>query len=277
MSTEQLVDELVYPDSDGEPMADNTLQFEWILLIYAGIERLFIADRNVFVASNLLWYLEKGNVALRLAPDVMVAFGRPKGHRGSWRPWDEDNVAPQVVFEVLSPGNRAGELARKFQLYEQYGVEEYYILDPDRQTLQVFLLQDGQLREVDQVDGWVSPRLTVRFSFEDEKWVLRGPGGKPFQTVDHIYDELLEAEENRRRAQAEAEIRLRQLEEQSRRVREEQGRANEEQRRADEEQRRADEEQRRADAERRRAEEASQQAARLAEKLRELGVDPNSL
>ena len=61
----------------------------------------------------------------------MVAFGRPKGYRGSYKQWEEDGIAPQVVFEILSPGNRRDEMVRKFAFYERYGVEEYYIYDPD--------------------------------------------------------------------------------------------------------------------------------------------------
>ena len=38
---------------------------------------------------------------------AMVVFGRPKGYRGSYRQWEEGGIAPQVVFEILSPGNRA--------------------------------------------------------------------------------------------------------------------------------------------------------------------------
>src|SRR5436190_17639045 len=45
-----------YPDSDGRPMADNTLQFEWIVTIKSGLEALFHHDPGVFVAGDLLWY-----------------------------------------------------------------------------------------------------------------------------------------------------------------------------------------------------------------------------
>jgi Uma2 family endonuclease len=37
-----------------------------------------------------------------------------------------------VVFEILSPGNRLAEMMAKFEFYDRYGVEEYYIYDPDR-------------------------------------------------------------------------------------------------------------------------------------------------
>jgi Uma2 family endonuclease len=122
---------VIYPDSDGQPMADNTRQYEWIVTIKGNLDILFRDDPNVFVAGDLLWYPVEGDNKTRQAPDTMVAFGRPKGDRGSYRQWEEGGIAPQVVFELLSPGNRAGKMIRKFRFYEQYGVEEYYIYDPD--------------------------------------------------------------------------------------------------------------------------------------------------
>src|SRR4051812_27387732 len=97
---------IVYPDSDGQPMADNTLQFQWIVTIQGGLDALFAADPNVFVAGDLLWYPVEGQPKIRAAPDAMVVFGRPKGYRGSYKQWEEGGVAPQVVFEVLSPNVR---------------------------------------------------------------------------------------------------------------------------------------------------------------------------
>src|SRR5215216_2728529 len=117
--------EIVYPDSDGQPMADNTKQFRWIVTIQGGLDTLFSDNPSVFVAGDLLWYPVEGNPALRVAPDAMVVFGRPKGDRGSYRQWREDGIAPQVVFEVLSPGNTLGEMLQKLHFYERYGVEEF--------------------------------------------------------------------------------------------------------------------------------------------------------
>src|SRR5262249_57937537 len=74
--------EVEYPDCDGEPMSDNTLQFEWIVTIKEGLEAVFRDDPDVFVAGDLLWYPIEGDNKTRAAPDAMVAFGRPKGYRG---------------------------------------------------------------------------------------------------------------------------------------------------------------------------------------------------
>jgi len=74
-----------YPDSDGEPMSDNTVQFAWIALVMWNLEHLFAGRPNVFVAGDHLIYPVEGKPDIRLAPDVYVAFGPHKGHRGSYR------------------------------------------------------------------------------------------------------------------------------------------------------------------------------------------------
>jgi Uma2 family endonuclease len=114
-----------YPDSDGLPKSDDTLQNDWMVTIKGGLSALFRNDPNVFVACDLLWYPVQGEPTIRTGPDIMVVFGRSKGRRGSYKQWEELNLPPHVVFEVLAPDNRPGEKDRKFRFYEQYGVEEY--------------------------------------------------------------------------------------------------------------------------------------------------------
>jgi Uma2 family endonuclease len=76
---------IIYPDSDGQPMADNTKQFHWIVVIKENLELLFAANLDVFVAGDLLWYAVEGDNKTRQAPDAIVVFGRPKGDRGSYK------------------------------------------------------------------------------------------------------------------------------------------------------------------------------------------------
>src|SRR4051812_2372706 len=90
---------IIYPDTDGQPMAENTLQFQWIVTIKEGLEHLFARDPNVFVAGDLFWYPVEGHPEIVMAPDAMVVFNRPKGHRLSYLQWEEGAIPPQVVFE----------------------------------------------------------------------------------------------------------------------------------------------------------------------------------
>ena len=171
----------LYPDSDGKPMAENTTQFDWIVTLRTGLDLLFREEPNVFIASDLLWYPVKGKPAICTAPDALIAFGRPKGHRHSYKTWIEAGVAPQVVFEILSPGNRPKEMREKLKFYEKHGVEEYYIYDPDRGRLQGYLRSADRLRPIAEMQGWISPRMSVRFELDlDGKLRLTGPDGREF-------------------------------------------------------------------------------------------------
>jgi len=76
--------DVVYPDSDGMPMADNTLQYEWIVTIKGNLDDIFARNSEVFVAGDNLIHPVRGNNKIRMAPDVYVAFGRQKGYRGSY-------------------------------------------------------------------------------------------------------------------------------------------------------------------------------------------------
>lgn len=191
---------VVYPDSDGQPIAENTLQFQWIVTIQGGLDAVFATDPDVFVAGDLLWYPVEGKPKIQQAPDIMVVFGRPKGYRGSYRQWEEGGIAPQVVFEILAPGNRFGEMQRKEDFYDQYGVAEYYVYDPDTVELFGWRRDGGILRKIPSMHGYVSPLLGIRFELRDDLRII-GPDNRPFAT----YVELVQQRAAAERAKQEAE------------------------------------------------------------------------
>jgi len=232
------IDVVEYPDSDGKPMAENTLQYEWIVTLKGNIDSLFANDPNVFVAGDNFIYTKKGEPSEVKAPDVYVAFGRPKHHRGSYKLWEEDHIFPQVIFEVLSPGNSGREMELKRQFYERHGAEEFYILDPDFNTLDVWLLENNRLVEQKYDGAFVSPRLGIRFEQTRDDLIVTKPDGRRFLSFQETSDLA--------------------------------ARADREQARADQEQARADQEQARAEAE-------IAKSARLAAKLRALGIDPDAV
>ncbi len=202
MSVVHLSKVIDYPASDGMPMAENTLQFEWIVAIKGSLEWIFRSEPNVFVAGDLLWYPVEGNNKLRTAPDALVAFGRPKGYRGSYMQWLEGGIAPQVVFEVLSPGNRLGEMTRKFMFYNEHRVEEYYVIDPYENLVDGWIRQGDSLQPIEQMDGWVSPRLGIRFGISEQAAVvLHQPDGTPFKTYEQVC-EMSELYQNRAQQEA---------------------------------------------------------------------------
>lgn len=194
--------DIIYPDSDGQPMSDNTKQFRWIVNIKENLEVIFKDDPNVFVAGDLLWYAVEGDNKTRQAPDAMVALGRPKGDRGSYKQWEEDNIAPQVVFEILSPGNRGSEMAKKFQFYQRYGVQEYYVYDPDSIEFIGWQRVDYYLEPIESIEQWTSPLLNIRFILTAETLEIYRPDGTPFLSLAESQEKLHESEQKLNEAEA---------------------------------------------------------------------------
>ena len=186
---------IVYPESDGLPMADNTRQFRWITTLAGNLAALFHDRPDVFVGGNLFWYPVEAHPEIRAAPDAFVVFGRPKGDRPSYQQWKEDNVPFTVVFEVLSPGNTFVEMDDKQAFYEEYGVEEYYIYDPDANRLMVFLRRGSVLLRVRPVTDFVSPRLGIRFALSGPEMVVYRPDGRPFLTFEELETARSQAEQ----------------------------------------------------------------------------------
>jgi Uma2 family endonuclease len=179
-------------------MADNTLQYEWIVMLKSNLEFLFRDDPAVFVAADLLWYPVEGRPDLRRAPDVMVAFGRPKGYRGSYLQWREQDIAPQVVIEILSPGNTAMEMNKKLLFYQQHGVEEFCTVEPDPENPGVvsWRREGEQLVLAQTEERWDSQRLGISIALEEGKLVARDPKGNPMRSPEdiHVREQELEAQ-----------------------------------------------------------------------------------
>jgi Uma2 family endonuclease len=192
-----LPDPIVYPESDGKPMAENTKQLRWIHTLFGNIAALFREDPDVFVGADQLWYPVEGEPQTRLAPDVYVVFSRPKGDRGSYKQWEEGNVPMTVVFEVLSPSNTKEEMADKFVFYDEHGVEEYYTYDPDSNRLAVYLRQGTVLRTIHPVQNFTSPRLGIRFDLQEPEMVVFLPNGERFLTFEELDREFRVAEQRR--------------------------------------------------------------------------------
>lgn len=160
--------QVTYPDSDGKPMSDNTLQWDTIAYLIMVIRHWFSPRQDVFVAGDLLWYYEEGNNKARIGPDCLVAFGRPPGYRGSYMQWVEGGICPQVVFEVLSPKNTKKEMAAKYELYARLGCLEYYLVDPYKLLVGGFQRAGEHIVPIADAIGHRSELLGLTLGFRED-------------------------------------------------------------------------------------------------------------
>jgi len=120
--------EIVYPSSDGEPLAE-TYDHLYAILTTLEVLKQYLQERRATVLANQNLFYAQGYPKLRVAPDVMVIYDVEPGGRDSYKLWEERQV-PQVVFEMTSQKTQEEDRTSKKDLYERLEVKEYWLFDP---------------------------------------------------------------------------------------------------------------------------------------------------
>lgn len=151
IASSQLHTPIIYPDSNGAPMAESDPARDY--LIY-GVEALTIYFSNrddVYVSGNLFLYYKQGVPSAVVAPDVFVVFGIDNKKRLSYKVWEENDKVPDFVLEITSLTTQENDEHDKPLKYAQMGVREYWQYDPTGDYLQ------PQLKGARLVEGGYQP------------------------------------------------------------------------------------------------------------------------
>jgi hypothetical protein len=97
------------------------------------------------------------------------------------------------------------EMADKLAFYDEHGVEEYYLYDPDLNALAIYVRQGEVLRRVRPARGFVSPRLGIRFDLSDSEMAVFGPDGQRFLSFEELSAERQRDQQLRLEAQQQAD------------------------------------------------------------------------
>ncbi len=177
-------DEIYYPESHDDDLGESALHYKLLSVFFFLLETHLSVNSDVAVAANMNLYYEEGNSYKYYTPDLMIAFGAKKYHRQVYKLWEE-TVFPQVVFEIASDGTFENDLGGKRLDYARLGVEEYYLLDPEREylpsPLMAFHRQNGRLLSADVVNNRVlSPLLNIEIVDTGKSFRLFNPNTKEF-------------------------------------------------------------------------------------------------
>lgn len=161
MSTTEWKQPIEYPESDGLPMGETDLHIHWMMRISDILKRRYRGQR-VYVASDLLVYYREGFPSRYVVPDNFVVLDCDPAMRRVFKVWEEQRV-PNVVFEVTSRSTSRNDLVTKLSLYEELGVEEYFLYDPEAEyldpSLQGHRLVNGQYEPIELVGGRLRSRV----------------------------------------------------------------------------------------------------------------------
>lgn len=108
---------------------------------------------------------ENGNIKSVVQPDLCVICDPNK--------LDERGCigAPDLVVEILSPGNSKKEMKNKYELYQEQGVKEYWIVEPQSRNIFIFVLENEKYIGIQPVaeDEIVTSVVFPALSFSTEK------------------------------------------------------------------------------------------------------------
>ncbi len=201
---------LVYPESDGEPMAESGRHVRTLLDMIDAIDRYFQDTPDIHVCGNMFIYYEEGNPRKVISPDVFMVRGVCKKDLRTYKTWEQQPYL-DFVLELGSPSTYAKDFNEKKAIYEQIlRVKEYCIYDPYHEIDPSFIgfrLIGDTYQEIAFVEGRL-PCETLGLELGERDGVLRlyDPGTETWfgPGREHIDEaETRVSEESRARQEAE--------------------------------------------------------------------------
>ena len=204
--------EIVYPESDGEPMAETEFHLDETIYLIEGLRERFRETPDVYVCGDMFLYFKEGDPRSVVSPDVFIVKGVSKRRRRVYKFWEEKGRGPCLVVEVTSDSTRDEDLVRKKSLYERLGVEEYVLYDPLGDYLdpriQGFRLVGGRYEKISPMaDGSLTSETAgVTFRMEGPQIrLIETASGRPLPRYEEARARSLALEEENARLRAELE------------------------------------------------------------------------
>ncbi len=130
---------VLYPESDGKPMAETERHFREILKNFSRLENHFAHIPDVYILGNMMMYYEEGDPFKSISPDIFVSFGIGRKERRIYKIWEEGKP-PDFVLEFASRKTYHKDFTDKKQLYADIGITEYFLYDMDGHYLPTSLI-----------------------------------------------------------------------------------------------------------------------------------------
>ncbi|MGL5082001.1 MAG: Uma2 family endonuclease [Microcoleaceae cyanobacterium] len=227
-----------------EPPLETELHLRQIILLIHMLEYLWQDRQDFYAFGNLTIYYslnQKKSEEFR-GPDFFVVLNTERKTRKSWTVWEEGGKYPNVIIELLSDSTQTVDRGEKKQIYQDvFRLPEYFWFSPDTLEFQGLELLGGEYQDIQpNENGWMwSKQLELFLGVHEGKLRFFTPEGEMAPTAQ----EAAKLSEQKARA-----------EKQQRAIAEQKAQAAEQQ-----------------------LETAEQQNERLKAKLREMGVDPDTI
>ena len=274
--------EAIMPDAtqleSDEPEMESSQLYMQLVLLVISLEWLWSNSNDYFIGANLTIYYSPQQLKNRdfRGPDFFLVKQTQKRPRKSWVVWEENGQYPNLIIELLSDSTARVDRNLKKRLYQDnFRTPEYFWFDPETLEFMGFRLQNNQYEEIQlNNQGWRwSQELELYLGvYENQLRYFTANGERvPTPQEAEIQEQLVARQAQLQAQQAGSQAQQAQLQ------------AQQERERAQEAESQAQQAQLQAEQERERESQAQQaqlqvqqereRGERLAQRLRELGVD----
>jgi Uma2 family endonuclease len=177
MTALDIIPEVACPPTDlwsDEPPLESDLHLQQIIILLSCLELLWRERSDYYASGNLTIYYNAEQLKKRdfCGPDFFVVLDTEKRPRKSWVVWGEQGKYPDVIVEILSDSTANIDRTNKKILYQNtFRTPNYFWFDPNTLELQGFRLIGGQYQAISPNDrGYLwSEQLGLYLGIFDRK------------------------------------------------------------------------------------------------------------
>ncbi|KYC40801.1 hypothetical protein WA1_24565 [Scytonema hofmannii PCC 7110] len=142
--------DVIFPPGDlysDEPPLETELHLRQIILLLICLEWLWRDRNDFYAAGNLTIYYSPRQLKSEdfRGPDFFVVLGTQRKTRKSWVVWEEDGKYPNVILEILSDSTAKTDKGLKKEIYQDtFRTPDYFWFDPYTLEFAGFHLVDGE-------------------------------------------------------------------------------------------------------------------------------------
>ncbi|WP_413164292.1 Uma2 family endonuclease [Capilliphycus salinus ALCB114379] len=192
LQSEPEFQEIEYPPGDlesQEPPLESELHLRQILLLIQMLEYLWQDRQDFYAFGNLTIYYspEQQKTQDFRGPDFFVVLNTERKPRNSWVVWEEGGKYPNVIIELLSPSTANVDRTTKKEIYQDiFRTPDYFWFSPNTLEFQGFHLVDGEYQELQPNERgqlW-SQQLQLFLGIDEHKLRFFTPEGELVPTPE---------------------------------------------------------------------------------------------
>ncbi|MCH2050161.1 MAG: Uma2 family endonuclease [Trichodesmium sp. ALOHA_ZT_67] len=278
--------EAIMPDAtqleSDEPEMESSQLYMQLVLLVISLEWLWSNSNDYFIGANLTIYYSPQQLKNRdfRGPDFFLVKQTQKRPRKSWVVWEENGQYPNLIIELLSDSTARVDRNLKKGLYQDnFRTPEYFWFDRETLEFMGFRLQNNQYEEIQlNNQGWRwSQELELYLGvYENQLRYFTANGERvPTPQEAEIQEQLVARQAQLQAQQAGSQAQQAQLQAEQERepAQEAESQAQQAQLQAEQERERAQEAESQAQQAQLQVQQERERGERLAQRLRELGVD----